>query len=157
MTRGRVTADLRSPASVNSTMVTLFGNPSDKASACIGSRFPTNHQANPMAATPEAIKNDLRPIELGTGVSSLFKESTVTSRVSILSEGKSKGSHAGIKKFNFECPIFDFPFLPDQLIEPVFLHHSIALFVSVAATIFPGRAAIDPHTEPHRLPVLPGT
>jgi hypothetical protein len=62
--------------------------------------------------------------------------------------------HAGIQKFDFEGSILYFSFLPDQLIEAVFLYDPVAIRVCVAAVVFAWRSTVDANAEADRLAIF---
>src|SRR5260370_26740714 len=145
---------LRGPASVNSPILTVFGGRGKAAAACTGSRFRTYSHASVIAAAPLQIRNARRAMASGMGSSSRVKESIPTSRQFNSTEGERKGLHAGIEKFNFKRAVLDFPFLPDQLIRPVFLHETFTLLIGVSTMILARSGSIEPYPKTHRFPIL---
>src|SRR5271155_3018384 len=105
-----------------------------------------------MAAAPAQTKNERRAIALEAPLS--FSGPAIVSPFLFSPEGKSKHLHAGIEEFDLKSTVLHFSFLPDQLIQPVFLDHPRALCVGIDAVIFPGRAAVDTNPKAHRLPVF---
>jgi len=65
--------------------------------------------------------------------------------------------YAGIEKFDFECAVFHFSFLANQLVQAVFLHHPLALCVGVYAVVFAWRGAVYANAKPHRLAIFAGS
>src|SRR5262245_10543230 len=64
-----------------------------------------------------------------------------------LAERERESFHAGAEKLDFELPIDDGIRLPDQLIETLFGHRAVALFVNVNAVGLARRLSIDQHTK----------
>ena len=62
-------------------------------------------------------------------------------------ERDGKRLNARIEKFDFKQPINDRRRLPDQLVQPLFARHAIALFVRITAVGCSGRLAVDEHTK----------
>src|SRR5260370_7462474 len=145
---------LRGPASVNSPILTVFGGRGKAAAACTGSRFRTYSHASVMAAATRQIRTARRAMASGRGSSSRVKERIPTSRQFNSTEGERKGLHAGIEKFNFKRAVLDFPFLPDQLIRPVFLHDTVTLLIGVSTMILARSGSIEPYPKTHRFPIL---
>src|SRR5580704_2228832 len=101
----------------------------------------------------EPTRKDRRPSRLDVS-SFLSKLNMLASPLLTSSERKGKYLYAGIEKFNFECAVLHFSFLPDQLVQAVFLHHTLALRVGVHAVVFARRGAVDANAKANRLAIL---
>src|SRR5262249_46094596 len=68
-------------------------------------------------------------------------------------EGESIGLHAGVEELDLEGPVRDRAALPDELVEPLPGHGSLAIGVDVGAMAVAGRGAVDGDAEAYRLAV----
>jgi hypothetical protein len=59
--------------------------------------------------------------------------------------------NAKIEELDFESSVYDWTFLPDELIESGLSNFARAVLSRVNAGVFPGRGAIQPHDKPHGL------
>src|SRR5262245_14814961 len=71
-----------------------------------------------------------------------------------LAEREGESLHAGIEKFDLESPVFHRSFLPDELIQAMFLHRTGAVHIGIAAVVVTGRRAIELHFEANGLVIL---
>jgi hypothetical protein len=62
-----------------------------------------------------------------------------------------------IEELDFEGSVYDWTFLPDELIESGLSNFAGAVRGRVNAGVFPGSGAIQSHDKPHRLAVLRGS
>ena len=67
-----------------------------------------------------------------------------------LAECECEGLHARIEKLDFELAIGDGLRLPDQLVQPLFGHHAVALLVDVNSVSRARRLPIDQHAKSRR-------
>src|SRR4051812_39531060 len=69
-------------------------------------------------------------------------------------ERERKGLHAGIEKLDLELSIGDALRLPDQLIQPLFGNHPVAVVVYVKSVCSARRLSINEHAESYGRPSL---
>src|SRR5271163_5031395 len=62
---------------------------------------------------------------------------------SLLSEREDVGADAGVEELDLECPIFDWPRLPNELIHTIVLQAPPSLGIHVDAMVRPRGGAID--------------
>src|SRR5580700_8795888 len=74
--------------------------------------------------------------------------------ISCLAKSKVKGPNARIEEFDFEGSVYDWTFLPDELIEPRLPNFAGAVRGSVNAAIFARSGAIQSHDKAYWLGVL---
>jgi hypothetical protein len=67
----------------------------------------------------------------------------------VLAKGERKNLHARTEKLDLELAVGDGLRLPDQLIQTLFAHRAVALFVNVNAVSRARRVPIDQHTKSH--------
>src|SRR6202034_405490 len=138
-----LTASLRSPASVNSTIVTIFGAPAGNGSAAVGSGFRNCHSANPASPTPAAARKALRPVARRELFSSFSIPNITSSSRKILSKRERESLYAGVQELDFERAIFHFTLLTDQLIKPIVGYRTIAAAVRVRSVVVSRRRSIQ--------------
>src|SRR5260370_17010825 len=64
-------------------------------------------------------------------------------------ERESESLHARIEKLDLELAISNVPRLPDQLIQPLVGHRTVALLVNVTSVSLARRQSIDEHAKAH--------
>src|SRR5882762_6499372 len=74
--------------------------------------------------------------------------------ISYLAKSKVKGVNARIEEFDLEGSVYNWTFLPDELIEPGLPNFAGAVRGSVNAAIFAGSGAVQCHFEADGLTVL---
>jgi len=72
----------------------------------------------------------------------------------LLTKREVKGVNARIEEFDFEGPVYDRTFLPDELIKPGLPNFAGAVRGSVNAAVFAGSNAIQSHDEAYWLAIL---
>ena len=70
-----------------------------------------------------------------------------------LTKREIKCVNAKIEELDFEGSIYDWTFLPDELIESGLSNFAGAVLSRVNAGVFPGSGAIQSHDKPHGLAV----
>ncbi len=74
-----------------------------------------------------------------------------------LTKGEVKSLNAGIKEFDFKGSVYDWTFLPDELIEPGLSNFAGAVRGGIQSTIVAGSGAIQSHEEANGLTVFRGS
>jgi hypothetical protein len=69
-------------------------------------------------------------------------------------QGEVKGLNTRVKEFDLEGSVYDWTFLPDELIEPGLPNFTGAVRGSVNSAIFPGSGAVQGHLKANGLSVL---
>ena len=72
-----------------------------------------------------------------------------------LAKREIKCLNAKIEELDFKSSVYDWTFLPDELIESGLSNFAGAVRGCVNATVFPGDRAIQSHDKPHGLAVFP--
>src|SRR5271167_1885611 len=71
-----------------------------------------------------------------------------------LTKREIKCLNAKIEELDFEGSVYDWTFLPDELIESGLSNFAGAVRAGISAGVFPGSGAIQPHDKLHGLAVL---
>src|SRR5271167_2801446 len=71
-----------------------------------------------------------------------------------LTKREIKCLNANIEELDFEGSVYDWAFLPDELIESGLSNFAGAVLSRINTAVFPGSGAIQSHDKPHGLAVL---